>query len=492
MAPKVSSVIFETNTPKLENPKASREPKEYLSSSWIPFSTQILSDFEMALNQSPEQARHIIKQDYAAYANLLKYSGDITDESSTSFDIYDHSHLVSFLENLKTKEPVHKLEKSSNLALSTLKYSVISATTAEMVASAVDLDQDYAFICSMTRQVGLLLVAWNYPRIFAKAQMNVSELGGNLSQEIEKILGLSPSKLAADICLQWPGAEEAKASVTSADSQKIKNSGFALKLSEVEDNSKASRLNYCLDLGDAMARLSNPDSYPQHSKQWQSATEELKTCIGPDALSMIQNKLSDLSGSYSSPEFTFPISLEPRKNLSHTAVFRVVDRLIAGNEWITKCHKLHQERFKNIYSLVDKRGISTDALNELILNLMPDLGFNKGCVYRFEENRMVLIPLLRLGSSDLKDFKVLSCSDAKVLKHPAIMATAYTTPVIQDNVLVNNEWVSAIAAVFGKSTRKAVLYVELSEEMAASIDRREAVVHFKAIQKTLADCFNLD
>ncbi len=495
MAPRVSSFLITQN----ENQAAtgSEGPKDYMARSWMPVSPELIVKLDQISSGNPQEVAEVLKTDLGACAFYLKNYSTYAEESGVPAgiinpsDLFNQAALLKFIEDIKSQQFSHTVDKATKSALSALKFAIISTTTAQTIAPEIDLDPQKAYLCSLTRQVGLMLVAWNYPRIFAKAQSSVTNVGGSIDREVSRILGHSPAQLASEICLNWEGAADIKAAVqTIEESSKSVSNSFEFKLSDA-DESEQGRLNYCMNLGDTMARIADPEHYPQYSKQWQNATEELKTCIGSNALGLIQDRLAGFSKAYSSDTFTLPISLEPRKNLTHTAIFRVTDRLLAENEWVAKCHKLHQERFKRIYGLIDKRGISTDALNELITNLMPDLGFVKGCMYKFDDLKMMLIPILRLGKTELSKLKALSCSDAKVLGHPAVIATSYNTPVVKDDVLVDNEWVTAIAAVSGSGNKKTVLYVELSEEMASSIDRREAIVHFKAIQKALMDCINL-
>lgn len=491
MAPRVSSFLISSEDKTHSVASSSESTKDYLSRSWIPVSSDLISKVEELFNQDKSALVDLIKNDLGACAyyikNISEYAG--TDEFCFE-DIFTEQALYKFVHDIKTATFNHKLQKAPRQAISALKFALISTTTAQTVAPQIDLDPLKTYMCSLTKQMGQMLVAWNYPRIFARAQSIAKDNGSCLDKEIAKILGSSPVKIASEICLDWKAGKEIKNTISELEAKRT-TSNLQLNFN-FNENSDLEKLGYCMNLGDAMARIADPEHYPQHSKQWQAVSEELKTCLGSDAIDIIQSNLSGISKTYSSNGFNLPISLEPRKNLTHTAIFRVTDRLLAENEWIEKCHKLHQERFRRIYGLIDKRGISTDALNELITNLVPDLGFTKGCVYRFDENKMLLTPILRIGKSELKNYKLLSCSDAKCLRHPAVMSVSYSTPLVQDNVLVDNQWVTAIAAVTGKPSKKTVLYVELSEEMAASIDRREAIVHFKAIQKALSDCINLD
>jgi hypothetical protein len=102
---------------------------------------------------------------------------------------------------------------------------------------------------------------------------------------------------------------------------------------------------------------------------------------------------------------------------------------------------------------------------------------------------MMLVSSLRIGNTNLSRFRPLSCADAGQL-HPAVEALSYTTPLRQENVVVNGELVSHITGTFGNTEKTGVLYLELMPRLL-DVDQIVGLIAFKAIRHCLNDCLNL-
>lgn len=500
MSTRVTSHDISNSSP-LES-KKKLNPIDYVSQQWLPVSESVLYSIKHKFDDgeylnNPKNLLLDLKTDVGLFSWFLKNLPKLITNTDTSItptliiENIDLSKCDELFKSASLEQFPHRIQGAMKIQSSSIKHAVISAITAETVASHSGLEPELAHLCATIRQVGINLVAWNYPSIFSRAIANVSDNIEGLEKELFRFIGHTPTTLASNICLEWDQDESIKSYIIPAtpDSES-KNSAERETLSIQEREEKQDKLNNCLELGNSMALLSDPEHFPGYAKNWQNTVERLQQAMGQNAINNIQERLAGFSKVYSNNDFDFNIDLEPKKNLTRTSIFRVTDRLMSGNPWIAKCSENLRSKFHKIYSSIDKRGISTEAISLLISELIPILGFVRGCIYKFDEKKMRLLPILRIGETQLETFEVLRCDSGKFMKHPAVIATCYHTPIVQEEIFINSELVSTIAGIFGDNKKKAVVYVELSKQ--SKPDKNLTLLHFKAIQKTLADCLNFD
>ena len=204
-----------------------------------------------------------------------------------------------------------------------------------------------------------------------------------------------------------------------------------------------------------------------------------------------RKKLNQSASQYSNDSNEeFNLDIEPEK-ITKIAQSQLATQLVQANPWVSKCPALYQEKFKNLYLQIDKHNISPTAINILVGDVIPSLGFTKGCVYIVEDSSNKLNPILRIGDAPLSRYRQLDCSASDHSAHPVIAALGYNSPLIQENVAVNGDFVSHVTGTFGGSNKTGVLYLEMSEKLVQSSDRSEALLFFKAVRQALSDCLNI-
>ena len=318
-------------------------PEHYVTQSWMPVSEIVLAQIkeksERGLyNSSPGSFLSDLRQDIGLFAWFLRKLPDLLYAPSSAIiptqiiDGVDWNKCMELFQSISIDNFPRKLKGALKVQSSSLKHAVISTTTAEAVASCTEVNPELAHLCAAIRQTGVSLVAWNYPKIFSRAVGNFSEAGGSLDDQLHKFIGYYPSSLAATICLDWDQANKVKTLVSSDFGQRDHSELDSEQMQE-EVQMKL-RLDNCLELGDAMAYLSDPEHFPKYARNWQSTVDKLKKNMGPDAVEMVQSKLAGFSSTYSTADFNFNINLEPKKNLTQTSIFRVADRLMEGNPWV--------------------------------------------------------------------------------------------------------------------------------------------------------------
>ncbi|MCB0360897.1 MAG: HDOD domain-containing protein, partial [Bdellovibrionales bacterium] len=155
-----------------------------------------------------------------------------------------------------------------------LQEALISATAAETLAPEARLRPEMGYSTALLRQFGLALVAWNYPHIYEHAlkRLRNTSPGGAVSLEriVARRLGFVPSVLAMAMAREWHLAPELRAAL-----------GDPRALDEVSEERSATirrvaeNLQTICEVGEALARANDPDTYPTARSDWNTARREI-------------------------------------------------------------------------------------------------------------------------------------------------------------------------------------------------------------------------
>jgi hypothetical protein len=63
-------------------------------------------------------------------------------------------------------------------------------------------------------------------------------------------------------------------------------------------------------------------------------------------------------------------------------------------------------------------------------------------------------------------------------------------PIVEENVVLNGDFVSHVTGKFGNIDKVGILYLEMTEALR-EVDRENRLLYFKAIRQCLNDCLNL-
>jgi hypothetical protein len=183
---------------------------EHVSSNWLPFNRNILNFLKQTpdayeISERPKTIA-IIKQDLGLFTYCLKdlLSNPqlrLADSNILPFDLLvscPAQDLKRIIEKVQT-EIFHQIEPETTVHQDrTLYIPVVSAMLSSRLAPAVDLDPENTFMTAILRQLGLALIAWNYPSLFKKAVHRVAP-GYSIDKAIYFILGFSSLSLALSL-----------------------------------------------------------------------------------------------------------------------------------------------------------------------------------------------------------------------------------------------------------------------------------------------------
>jgi hypothetical protein len=377
---------------------------------------------------------------------------------------------------------MHDLKGSRKEQNQRMKHAVISCGTAMALAEETNIDADLVFSCASLRQLGLNLVAYNYPHIYNKAFASMSP-GEDLEEVLQRSLGFSPAMLG------YKSVLNGNISGTMRTALGYSANGDASENVIVDSTSGANSdlLTRLCDIGESFARVNDPEHYPNESANWEQVVDQINSYLGPKGLSIIGEKLQEGFSGYMQvmPDLIRTVT-RPERHIE-TVHAKFGSLLFQNNTYIAKCNPDLQERFRKVYNHITPDRASNEAVALLMTLVFPFTGFLQGCIYLVDQKTSTLTPRMRIGASPLSRYKPLNCSLVNPDGSPIVEALYCRVPIKQENVFLHGELVSHISGALGNMEPIGVLYLEVAESPVES-GSHTSLVHFRAVRQCLMDC----
>lgn len=387
------------------------------------------------------------------------------------------SVLRKLLETDPKKISIHSLNQTTEFQSSCLKEAMISSSTAELMAGNELLGSDMGFACGVMRQLGLTLIAWNYPTVYRKAMAAAAEAQSSLDQVLSQLLGFSPLLLASSLVTSWG----LKADLV--DSQ-VRQGTAATQLQNV-----AERLHHICEVGEALARANHPEIHPGAAKDWEMARSQIEENLGEQALKIITEKVRDNCESYINayPElFSSLEEIDPDARIVESRQKKSQKR----NPFLKNCAPALRKVIEHLYAAIEEGPVSRENISLVVRDIIPLAGFSGGCIYTLDPGTMTLSPRLRIGVLSKPDIQPVLYRPNLPSDDPIVAAFQCQTPVVEDASLDLASDLTLIAGALGDRQRTGVLYLEAPAFMH---DDGESLMllHFKAVRQTLQDVLRL-
>lgn len=474
--------------------KGLRDAIVYAGKGWIPINNDAVDKIKRRLaSKEYEGNRELLIEDLKADISLFALTIRCLDDFIVPEQRDQHPIALLRALDLETVRKLvfqcdgvttHRLEQATEMQQLCTRHALISCGTAQVIAGHVDHDPHAVATASMLRQLGLLLVAWNYPKTYQKALSQIAASGGNLDEILFSYLGFAPSKLGQHLAIDWSQDPGLFVSIGTNPPPHLSTGSMT-----EEALGRAKEVAEICEIGEALARVNDPTHFPAAAKEWEAVLAELTDYLGADGLDKIKDSLTKTYSSYLAVNpklLDFDTDLKKKARVSNNVV---AQKLLTANANVKKCPAHIQELFKEVYSEVREASISIDALNVLVKNLVPRSGFIRGCVYLADAANGTLVPKLKIGDVDINRFKILR-SGSNRYSHPVLEALTCQIPIKQENVIMYGDLVSHVTGVFGTRDKVGVLYLEMGQELLTSAGH-EPLIIFKAIRQALNDCLNL-
>lgn len=480
-----------------------KEAVRYVSRTWLPVNVKNLQLVQSKVEQGhyANQRNEFIndlKADFSLLAFCLrKLETVITPEQVQQNPIdtlrnLEIEQLKSLLSSPDGEISIHRLEDMKEIQAHRIKHSLISCGAAEVLARKTSIDPDFAYTCAMMRQLGFLLVAWNYPTSFQKAVAAVTASGNDIETELAKIVGFNTAHLGFEVTLNWNKSADFKRAlgwkVSEAAQQQVPNVATAIEAASKRHEAQTIG-RYC-ELGEKLAKVSNKEHYPNAVTEWKEAEKELNGLIGASGIKIIAENVSGLCRNYSS----FAVEIFSKEIAPDITVKKAntefITKLIESNVFLPRCPEALQKEFKEVYNKIVPGEVSSQAVSQLVTYLIPAAGFVRGCIFLMDPATAQLVPRVRIGDSASRAYKPVSCSASGEKSNPISEAFHCSAPLKQEKAFLLSDVVSHVSGKFGNNSKSGVLFLEISDELLGQ-ENHVPVVYFKAIRRCLDDCLNL-
>lgn len=466
---------------------------EYVSRTWFPVNPDVFAAIQATL-QAGKYDNNLtaliqdIKKDFSVFTYCLKGIRDLyppgnADKSPFAvLKVMDHEVLKKLISVPSTEISSHDFLAMERAQSTRLKHMVLSCSTAELLAMKNSLNPDEVYTLTVLRQLGMNLVAWNYPSIYQRALQtlrNGSEL--ELDDILADLLGFTPKELAAELTLPVEMRER-----NAIDLGLVSQEGETEILS-VESDSLSRKM---CEIGEAFAVLNDPEQHPSGTSRSKTVIAEINHILGPQSLNLIREVMNRKYVSYvkHSPEI-FAVNSAIESNIQR-ASFHYGAVLYSKNQYVTRTPEELQRRIREVYSRLSKGQVSTEGIQMLASDLLPSVGFQRGCIFLLDQKRLFLMPRLRIGNDSVSRYKTYNCGDSLDMGNPIVDALTCSYPIKQENTFFNGEGCSLIAGALGGHERAGVLYLEMSDKLVENA-ALEPLAIFKALRQCFNDCLNL-
>lgn len=470
----------------------------YVSDLWFPANPALVSKIRATLNTDGavnliDELLLDIRSDFSLYTyclkellQLLEKEGVSAPKKSNPLELLRWAgidRLRQILDGEDVTVSKHFFDGMSDVQRSRMEEAVISASAAQVLAATKDLDPELGFSTALLRQLGLTLIAWNYPGVYSEAISRIKSCEGDLDVVIAQILGFTPSALAVALAQRWQLPAEIYTALEVDNYRDAEDIEI-----EIEVEAVGRSLSQICRVGEALARANRPDVYPTARADWEMARAAIERDLGPRGISVIQAAVQENSLSYldNNPEFfRGGLILDPE----HAILEYERSTLTARNPYLDRCRPFTRSKLLRVYDLLAQGKEAEEALRLLARDVIPAAGFSGGAVYTIDAQSSQLIPQLQIGALALRDMKAVPTA---LDKDADLVAVAWLSdqPVTKNNQRAGEVSLTCFAAIFGYSQRVGVLYLEIPQLMVQGSEDFN-LTHVKAFAATLNDCFAL-
>lgn len=469
----------------------------YVSDMWFPASAAITRRVREKLrsghyDQAVPELLADLRGDFSLYIYCLRELGhllheegapalpDTTPEELIARAGLERLRLILELEDESIS--AHSFEGMNEFQHTRLNEALLSARTVEVLADEAGLDSGMSFSIALLRQLGLTLIAWNYPGVYEKATLSLGQYQ-TLDEAIAAQLGYSPALLGIRLARSWHLPLTMVAAI-DPDAGRIEL-GDDAEYSQLIDAAARTFSTICR-VGEALSRANNPSLYPRAEQDWSEARLEIARRLGDDGLAIIRahfrrscEKLIDASPQV----FRIGITLDPEARFLERRYTALIDQ----NRFIPQCRPPLQRRLVALYGQLARLGsVSSEHLDYFAREVIPAGGFTAGCVYTIEPALQKLIPQLRINQLRCREAKSVPLSSTA---DPLVAALDAQAPLIEEVALAHGSIVTLTGAV-GLSQRVGVIYLELPRQVFAE-DAATHLIHCQALIQGLNDCLRL-
>lgn len=468
---------------------------KHVSLHWFPINPVVLSTLKNGFQNGSfttgvEPLLLLLKKDFALFTFVTKELIAVAEKRGAPIEIRGNpielirwagtDEIEAIIMNEGAIPFTHQLNSGEDFQNALLRETVLVASTAEVLSEEKQLDPNMGFCRGVVREIGLNLIAWNYPTLYARVLKQLTPRL-SLDEHLTEELGFSPLTLAMHIlkpAIKMSAAEEAKLEQTWAVYDQL------------------------CTIGEALAHASNPDAYPTAENDWKMAHEFITEAVGEGGFALIRHRAVQHAKEYSAilpGTFEDLPRFDPEERLqSHKRGSRALD-----NHYLKQCPPHVQAALRTLYSEMPRTSVSKNALEKLIKEIIPNSGFTGGCVFVVDPATLALTPRTIIGQVILRPIRKVALKTAPGSGSNALIsetilsaagssadlaasAFACTHPLLERTDSLQEGALAGIYSSLGSRARIGVLYLELPEKQLNDPEARSLQL-FKALRQTLCD-----
>jgi hypothetical protein len=460
--------IFETNQNKREikrGPPNTRhlEILRHVSKGWLP--SPLLPKVRTLLKEDSELATpriiHTIKQDPALTLWCARSMKRVRPETRISpienLASLEHPELVELFNAPDSEIAPRSSMRFTKNTVRRLEHAVVTAHAAASFASHTGVSPHEAFSVGSLKELGISLVAVNYPSIYSES-VSRSKKEGDLDQTITKMLGISPQDLIHELSSTWGVAQQIRDTI-------------------IETGTLRSPLAQIVHDAQRYSQSQDGTTYPQKQSSHERTKLELERTYSASILTSLEQTSNDIHTLYDDL-FTQPAQevIRPLESPSLPADLH--------NVTLKRCTAEEQQLIVEAYASVTPGALSLKALEVLLGKVLPELECHDGCLFIASDTTGKLAPLLRIGPASRAQFGEMLHDMPSM-----ILATPYSwVPLRSDGKGIRGDAVYAYSSGVELGKRAGVFYLESSHtsthELTAILfaTLREALRHSLGIR----------
>ncbi len=421
-------------------------------------------------------------------ARLLRAKSRELDTSTLSLEKADdellRQALTAVMAGDALKLSAHSLENMSVLQQFRLEELLMSTVAVETIAPHVGLSADVGYSCALLRQLGVTLLAWNYPHVYAQAFQAVQKsergTGEDFDSAIHSMLGFSPAMLAARIVEEWGADAELIGIVQNRASARTEASRSGSRLT----------IGQLCRIGEAFSRANAPERYPSARDDWRCAAPAIREHLGAQGFHEVFQRIRAVAGGYADycPQL---FSTLDRREQTASTMLRNGESLSEINAFISSCSAEIRKLFIEFYEQ-QREGIPLEVvLRSLVDQLLPQLGCAGIAILSLDPTSQQLVPVLARGRIATTRIKPLGLQDEISRLHPARLAFLQRS-VVEERGRCGKSDRCLFAGSIGFNKRAAVLIAEweLTAVLAGSPGETAAV--FQALRTCITNLLGLE
>lgn len=459
----------------------------HVSEGWLPVSNEALRAARAQFKKSQASGSRVefiseLKKDFALFAFCVRelakkavvrgQAGQF--DPKTLFDNATDDDLRDIILHDSRGISIHSLEEISAPQAKLIRQAMTSAAAAETLGQVSTVDPLNAFSLALLRQLGLSLIAWNYPNVFKRCLSATSQVG-SLDEALSDVLGFTPTMLGARMGMEWGFSPLISAGMGDPKSrEEISSSGgeLAQKLLVLD---KICRVSESFGAASASPMTNRAPNYV-------AARNEIELILGPDLFKSLQEKIAHSCAIYAqyAPQF-FPHLDESMPHKGKPAAGS-----IEANVYIKHCEPHTRAELKALY-LNMKGTAARENVEILIKDIIPEAGFASGAIYLVEPETSRLVPRLAFGNRAVSTYQPVNFASTSSTYDPAASAFRCSSPIMEENVDLGWGTISYIVGALGENPKMGVMLLELDQ----SLDISNPILVFKALKTALCDCLGI-